>query len=95
MKIEIDEPGHQFVDVGNIRLTYIPAKGRRGEADWSGQDVIRFQAYRDEKTRALHRGAELPVADACRFLALVEGLCLLYRGVQSGLTADSTLPEKM
>jgi len=84
MKIEKDGPGHQYVDVGNVRLTYIPAQDRSEEADWSGQDVIRFQAYRDGTTRALHRGAELPVADPDTFLALVEGLCLLYRTAEKG-----------
>ncbi len=85
MNLEKDGPGHYFVDVGNVRLTYIPAKDRSGGADWSGQDVLRFQAYRDGSTRALHLGAELPIADPATFLELVEGLCLLYRSARAGL----------
>ena len=94
MKIEKDSPGHQYVDIGNIRLTYIPAHDRSEEADWSGQDVFRFQAYRAETTQSLHRGAELPVADPDTFLALVEGLCLLYRKAEKRAGAEPAIDKQ-
>jgi hypothetical protein len=75
-----DSVGHLYVEVGNVRLTYIPARDRSPEADWAGSDVIRVQAYKAPGTadKSLHRGAEFPVADAAGFVELIAGLCSVY-----------------
>jgi len=88
MELKKDGPGHYYIEVDNVRLTYVPACDRGEDADWCGKDVIRFQAYRDGTSSALHRGAELPIADSKTFLALVEGLCLLYRTADKGESVD-------
>jgi hypothetical protein len=59
MKIKKDRPGHIYIDVNGVRLTYIPAKDRPAPKDWAGQDVLAIRAYRDG--RQLHRGAEIPI----------------------------------
>ena len=49
-----DGAGHRYVDVGNIRVTFVPV------SSWAETGHgLRIQAYRDGETRALHHGAEL------------------------------------
>jgi len=57
-----DKNGHRYCEVENIRITYVPATDRSPNADWSGHDVIRIQAYRGNRDKSLHRGAELPIS---------------------------------
>jgi len=64
-------------DVGNIRITYVPAEERVEATNWSGSDVLRIQAYRGVG-RALHRGAEFPVGNELDFINLVRTLCEVY-----------------
>ena len=77
-----DSTGNHYIDVSNLRLTYVPAERRRPEANWSGQDVIRVQARRNPDNDALHMGAEFPVGDEQAFIELIEGLCRLYRSAE-------------
>jgi hypothetical protein len=73
-----DAAGHEYVDVENIRLTYVPASDRSRAADWAQSDVIRLQAYKGPHDRSLHMGAELPVSSSDTFVRLIEGLCKVY-----------------
>ena len=80
----LDGSGNLYIDVANLRITYQPASRRDASQDWAGTDVIRVQAYRDDRSQsgassALHRGAEFPVADEATFIAVIESLCTLYR----------------
>jgi len=75
-----DNADHYFERVGNLRITYVPAKRRPEDKDWTGgSDVIRVQAYRDDHTDALHRGGEFPVGVAAEFVELIEALCRVYK----------------
>jgi hypothetical protein len=60
-----DQNGNTFFNLGNIRVTYIRAETRPQNANWSGSDVIRFNAYRNDtpSDNSLHRGAEMPIND--------------------------------
>jgi len=42
-----DNAGHFYAEVDNIRVTFIPARGRAPGKDWSGSDVIRVQSYKN------------------------------------------------
>ncbi len=59
---QVDSAGNQYMDVGNVRVTLVFAKDRAAEKEWAGAPVIRIQAYRNEKDRALCPGAEYPIA---------------------------------
>jgi hypothetical protein len=79
MKKETDSRGRRFINVGNIRLTYIAAADR-ASGNWAGQDVVRVQPYRNAKSGPLHRGAEFPVGDPLDVLELVGAICRLCSG---------------
>jgi len=64
-------------DVGNLRITYVPARERKGARNWSRSDVVRIQAYRGVG-KALHRGAEFPVKSERDFIKLIKTLCDIY-----------------
>ena len=75
---QTDGKGHVYVDVENIRITYIPAIDRDPDKDWSGSDVFRIQAYRGPDDKSLFKGAELPISSPKTFAELISGLCTLY-----------------
>ena len=80
MTMQTDGKGHTYVDVENIRITYIPAIDRDPDKDWSGSDVFRIQAYRGPDDRSLFQGAEFPISSSEAFVQLISGLCTLYLG---------------
>ena len=82
--MEQDENGHWFVEVGNLRLTFIPKKDRTDAKDWAGSDVIRIQAYRNNKDKSLHMGAEYPVSGEADITKLMLGIRGVYAKGQSG-----------
>ena len=61
MEIQTDSKGNVYIEVGNLRISYIEQKNRSNTKDWPGADVLRIQAYRDSNSKALHQGAEYPV----------------------------------
>ena len=73
-----DASGNNYIDVSNIRLTYVPATSRETAKNWTGQDMIRVQAYRDKG--ALFQGAEFPAANV---LGVIEALCRLRSDAES------------
>ena len=73
-----DARDHLYLEVGNIRVTYIPAKDRDRDADWSGTDVIRVQSYKSPENKSLHMGAELPVPSPEVFGQFVAAICQVY-----------------
>ena len=78
MTTQKDSKGHAYVDVENIRITYIPAADREQSANWSGTDVIRVQSYKGDTDRSLHMGAEFPVPSSEVFGQVVAGICQVY-----------------
>jgi hypothetical protein len=73
-----DMKNHSYLEVGNIRVTYIPVSDRNANSDWSGSDVIRIQAYKNDKNKSLHKGAELPIETPDIFIELISALCTVY-----------------
>jgi hypothetical protein len=82
-----DSANHVFTEVGNIRITYIPARDREEAKNWAGSDVLRLQSYRGEDGSSLHKGAELPVPNAEVFVELISALCMTYNEGRKGDTA--------
>jgi len=62
IQIQTDDRGQPYVEVENIRITYVKADQRDRSKDWPGCDVLRIQAYKGDGTKSLHRGAELPIS---------------------------------
>ena len=76
MEFKTDSSGQVYVDVDNVRLTFIPSESRPPEKNWADKKYyVRFNAYKG-KGDSLHPGAELPmngIDDARKFLeALIE-----------------------
>ena len=78
MDMSEDKKNHIYTEVGNIRITYVPANDRDVNADWSGYDVIRLQAYRNENNKLLHKGAELPIESPEKFIEFISALLQTY-----------------
>ena len=78
MSTHRDNKDHIYVDVENIRVTYIPARDRGASKDWAGADVIRVQAYKGSADRSLHMGAEIPVSSPEIFGQFVGAICQVY-----------------
>jgi hypothetical protein len=51
-----------YEEVGNLRITFVPADERKPGADWAGSDVIRVQAFRQDPaiSKSLNMGPEFP-----------------------------------
>ncbi len=79
MNIQKDGKGNSFVKVENIRITYVPVTNRQDTKDWSGYNVLRFQAYRSATDDSLYQGAELPISSSEVFIDLISALCTLYK----------------
>ena len=60
MITKTDSKGNVYIEVGNLRISYIEQKNRNSLKDWPSADVIRIQAYRGGGN-SLHLGAEYPV----------------------------------
>ena len=73
-----DNRNHYYLEVGNIRVTYVPSEDRDANSDWSGFNVIRIQAYRNDENKSLHLGAELPIESSETFIELISALCSVY-----------------
>jgi hypothetical protein len=73
-----DGSGQHYVDLPTVRVTFVPRASRSPQADWSGTDVIRVQAYKGPGDYSLHMGAEVPIASAEDFADFVATLCSAY-----------------
>lgn len=76
--IQFDSRDNIFVDLENIRISYVESSNRSSDKDWPGADVLRIQAYRGEGS-ALHKGAELPIHDKDNIVDLIEVLIKIYK----------------
>lgn len=47
METKTDGSGQKYIDVGPVRVTYVPADQRPKDKNWTGGDVVRIQAYLD------------------------------------------------
>jgi len=71
-----DSKGNIYIEVENLRISYIEQKSRSNLKDWPNADVLRIQAYRGEG-KSLHQGAEYPVKDEKSIYSLFEALSKL------------------
>lgn len=78
MKIEKDASGNSYVEVDNIRLTYVPDRRRPNEKKWVGSDVIRIQAYRGNG-KSLYMGGEFPVKSDEQVVEFIHGMTHLVK----------------
>ena len=77
-EIKQDNKGNNYINLNNLRITYVRQETRDPDRDWAGADMIRIQAYTGNGSQ-LHRGAEIPVTDVSTFIELIESLTRLYR----------------
>ncbi|MGC8605227.1 MAG: hypothetical protein ACP5VS_16290 [Desulfomonilaceae bacterium] len=79
MQIQKDGSGNPYVEVGNVRITYVPRSQRQSAKDWAGSDVIRIQAYKDDPAvcKALFPGAEFPVESHKQVVELISAVAYL------------------
>ena len=76
METKKDSKGNLYIEVGNLRISYIKQKNRSSLKDWPSADVIRIQAYRGEG-KSLHQGAEYPVENEKSIYNLFEAFSKL------------------
>jgi len=76
--MQLDSKNHNYLEVGNIRVTYVPVEDRDHNSDWSGHDVIRIQSYKNDENKSMHLGAEFPIESSERFIELISALCTIY-----------------
>jgi hypothetical protein len=76
METKTDSKGNIYIEVGNLRISYIEQKNRSSLKDWPNADVLRIQAYRGEGN-ALHQGAEYPVENEKSIYNLFEAFSKL------------------
>lgn len=72
-----DSKGNIYIEVGNLRITYVEQKNRSSAKNWPGADVIRIQAHRDSTSKSLHQGAEYPVVNEKSIYNLFEAFSKL------------------
>jgi len=77
MQIHADSAGDRYVEINNVRVTLVLAKDRPQGKDWAGQAVLRVQAYKNAKGKAMHKGAELPAGEAKTILNFIEAVAQL------------------
>jgi len=79
MQILKDGSGNSYVEISNLRITYVPRSQRQSAKDWAGSDVIRVQAYKDDPavSKALFQGAEFPVESHKQVVELISAVAYL------------------
>lgn len=74
MNTKRDSKGNIYIDVQNIRITFVRHENRSNLKDWPNADVLRIQAYRGDESNALHQGAEYPIYNNESINKLIEAL---------------------
>ncbi|WP_445749283.1 hypothetical protein [Polaribacter sp.] len=79
MEVLKDSKGNSYVNVGNLRITYVVQISRENdEKDWSKTSVLRIQAHTG-KGKKLHKGAEYPVNNEKDIYSLFEAFSKLMK----------------
>lgn len=69
MEQHIDSAEQRYVNVSNIRITYLPT------SSWApGSPALRIQAYRNGTDNSLHQGAEIPIGDPETVLGIIAAI---------------------
>jgi len=78
MDIMHDGRGNPYVNVDNLRITFIRRGVKDDQKDWEGDcHYLRVQAYRGGNCGSLHRSAEFPIPNhgkALELLSVISGL---------------------
>ncbi|GEM59271.1 hypothetical protein B0A78_08625 [Flavobacterium columnare NBRC 100251 = ATCC 23463] len=61
MNTKKDSKGNIYIELENIRITYVEKQKRSNLKNWPNADVLRIQAKKDGISNSLHRGAEFPL----------------------------------
>ena len=78
--VQKDSRDNIFVELENIRISYVKQSNRGLDKDWPEADVLRIQAYRGEG-KSLHRGAELPIYDKENINDLINALTIIAKAL--------------
>jgi ribosomal 50S subunit-recycling heat shock protein len=92
-----DSAGNLYVEINELRITYVPADARKKAKNWPGQDILRIQTYQDknwiyifacdrkraknDKNRTLYKTLESPINDS-DLLELIGEIALLSKAVK-------------
>lgn len=74
MQINNDGKGNIYVEIENLRITYVEQRNRLNVKDWPNSDVLRIQAYQGNNSKSLHKGAELPIYNEKSIYGLFEAI---------------------
>lgn len=79
MQIQKDSSRNPYLEVGNVRITYVPRNQRQSAKDWAGSDVIRIQAYKEDPavSKSLFPGAEFPIESHKQVVELLSAVAYL------------------
>lgn len=78
METKTDSKGSVYIEVSNLRITYVEQKNRSSLKDWPNSDVLRIQAYKGDGKK-LFQGAEYPVKDEKDIYSLLQALSILMK----------------
>ena len=81
MEIKIDSKQNKYIEIDNLRITYVKRINRSTIKDWPEADVIRIQAYRGNESKSLHQGAEYPVYDEKSAFNLLGSMAKLFANI--------------
>lgn len=81
MESQRDRFGSLYIEVNELRITYIPADARDRAKNWPGQNILRIQTFQDEN-HDHYETLESPVNDS-DLLELVGELALLRKAVKN------------
>ena len=76
-----DESGNLYVEIDDLRITYIKAEVRTKEKSFPGQDVLLFKHFL-KGSRVLCKAIEFPVDDK-KMLTLAGEISLLWKAVKN------------
>ena len=84
MKTKKDAKNNIYIEIENVRISYIKQENRKKSKNWTNKDVIRIQALRsDNGSKSLHRGAEFPLYDDNSILKFIEAIKILQENNSS------------
>ncbi len=75
-----DDGGNLYVEIDDLRITYIKAENRAEEKSFSGQDVLQFKQFL-VGSRVLCKMVDFPVDDK-KMLTLAGEISLLWKAVK-------------
>ena len=81
MEFQRNRFGSLYIEVNELRITYIPADARAIAKNWPGQDILRIQTFQDESHDHFET-LESPINDS-DLMELVGELAILRKAVKN------------